>query len=160
MDVAKAKDRLKECDQELNSTLLVLFHVFERDGRPLRVCVTSRLKKRATKDGLWRSKEMLVTLTNAAYGFDENTSRSVSGRDGIFLLDRAFRPENEMMRKLFDRYIDKHNSGFLEIAKAMQKMPDELRPVRLVSHHMRLLGLLAIDTDQDHLVLVDCDRSK
>lgn len=160
MDVATAKDRLKECEQELSSSPLTLFHVFERDGRSLRVSITPRLKKRAAKEGVWRSKEMLVTFTNAAYGFDEDTSRSVSGRDGIFLLDRTFRPENEMMRKLFDRYIDKQNSGFLEVAKAMQQAPDELQPVRLVSHHLRLLGLLANGSEEDHLILVDCDRSK
>lgn len=103
---------------------------------------------------------MLVTLTNAAYGFDEDKSRSVSGRDGIFLLDRSFRPENQMMRKMFDRHIDKRNRGFLKVAEELQQDPEDLRPVRLVSHHLRLLGLLATDSEFDHLVLVDCDCSK
>ncbi|OWK36609.1 hypothetical protein FRUB_09172 [Fimbriiglobus ruber] len=33
-------------------------------------------------------------------------------------------------------------------------------PVRLVSHHLRLLGVLARREDADWLVLVDCDRSE
>jgi hypothetical protein len=32
--------------------------------------------------------------------------------------------------------------------------------VRLVSHHLRLLGVLARKDDADWLVLVDCDRSE
>ncbi len=106
------------------------------------------------------SREMVITLTNAAYGFDERMSRSNSGRDGIFLLDRSFRPKNEMMRKLFDRYIDKPNSGFSELVQELKLKPEPLLPIRLVSHHMRLLGVLARSHEEDHLVLVDCDRTK
>ena len=65
-----------------------------------------------------------------------------------------------MMKKLFDRYIDKPDSGFAELAQAMQKTPQELLPVRLVSHHLRLLGLLAQEENEDHLAVVDCDRSQ
>ena len=38
--------------------------------------------------------------------------------------------------------------------------PAELLPVRLVSHHLRLLGLLRRGETSDTLVLVDCDRSE
>lgn len=37
---------------------------------------------------------------------------------------------------------------------------NELLPVRLVSHHLRLLGVLARTGAADWLVLVDCDRSE
>ena len=103
---------------------------------------------------------MLVTLKNAAYGFDERQSRSVSGRDGIFLMDRAFRPANPMMHKLFDRFLDHEDSGALQLANALGFALGELLPVRLVSHHMRLLGVLARSNSEDWLVLVDCDRSE
>jgi hypothetical protein len=103
---------------------------------------------------------MLAALKNAAYGFDERQARSVGGRDGIFLLDRTFRPANEMMRKLFDRFLDNPGSGAEELAGALGTPLAELLPVRLVSHHLRLLGVLARREDADWLVLVDCDRSK
>ncbi len=63
-----------------------------------------------------------------------------------------------MMRKLFDRYLDKPGSGAGEIAGALGVPLAELLPVRLVSHHLRLLGVLARKDDADWLVLVDCDR--
>ena len=103
---------------------------------------------------------MLATLKNAAYGFDELQARSVGGRDGIFVMDRKFRPPNEMMTKLFDRFLDKPSSGAEELATAVGVPLADLLPVRLVSHHMRLLGVLARKDDADWLVLVDCDRSE
>jgi hypothetical protein len=102
---------------------------------------------------------MLATLKNAAYGFDERHARSVSGRDGIFLMDRDFKPANEMMRKLFNRFLDHPGRAATELAAALDVPLAELLPVRLVSHHMRLLGVLAHKDDGDWLVLVDCDRS-
>jgi hypothetical protein len=36
----------------------------------------------------------------------------------------------------------------------------ELLPVRLVSHRLRLLGVLARRAEADFLALVDCDRSE
>src|SRR5436309_13927433 len=103
---------------------------------------------------------MFATLKNAAYGFDDRQARSVGGRDGIFLLDRSFRPANEMMRKLFDRFLDRPDSGAEVIAAALEVPLADLLPVRLVSHHLRLLGVLARKEDGDWLVLVDCDRSE
>jgi hypothetical protein len=100
------------------------------------------------------------TLKNAASGYDEQKARGVGGRDGIFLLDRAFRPANEMMRKLFDRFFDNPTSGATELAAALGVPLVALLPVRLVSHHLRLLGVLARRSDADWLVLVDCDRSE
>jgi hypothetical protein len=160
MELAEAKDRLKAIEDTLADAPFVEFHAFEREGRTLRVCLTERLRKRARKEGIWRSREMLATLKNAAYGFDEQKARSVGGRDGIFVMDRTFRPANAMMSKLFDRYLDKLGSGAEELAAAVGASLAELLPVRLVSHHMRLLGVLSRKADADWLVLVDCDRSE
>ena len=159
MELSEVKDRLKEIESRLASEAFVVLHTFEREGRPLHLALTERLRKAALKEGIWRSREMSITLKNAAYGFDERQARSGSGRDGIFVLDRTFRPANEMMRKLFDRYLDKPGSGAEELAATMGVALPDLLPVRLVSHHMRLLGILARKPDADWLILVDCDRS-
>src|SRR5262245_50568354 len=116
MDLDDAKTRLKAIEPELATQPWVLFHTFEREGRSLHVALTDRLRKRARKEGVWRSRELLTTLKNAAYGFDERQARSAGGRDGLFLLDRTFRPANEMMRKLFDQFLDKPTSGAVELA--------------------------------------------
>jgi hypothetical protein len=160
MEFAEAKDRLKVVEGSLAGVPFVEFHTFEREGRPLHLALTERLRKCARKEGVWRSREMFATLKNAAYGFDERLARSAGGRDGIFLLDRSFRPSNEMMRKLFDRFLDKPGSGADELATALGMPLAELLPVRLVSHHLRLLGMLARLDNADWLVLVDCDRSE
>jgi len=160
MDLAEAKERLKAIEATLADVPFAEFAAFERDGRALHVAVTARLRKHAKKEGVWRSRELFATLKNAAYGYDERQARSVGGRDGVFLLDRTYRPANEMMRKLFDRYLDHVGSGAEEVAGALGVPLGELLPVRLVSHHLRLLGVLARREDGDWLVLVDCDRSE
>jgi len=160
MELAEAKERLKAVEGALNGAPFVVFHAFEREGRTLHVAVTDRLRKHARKEGVWRSREMLVTLKNAAYGYDERQARSAGGRDGLFLLDRTFRPANAMMAKLFDQFLDKPGSGAAEVAAALKTSLEALLPVRLVSHHLRLLGVLAHREDADWLVLVDCDRSE
>lgn len=159
MDLAAAKERLREVEGELASLSHVHFHTFCRDDRPLHVCLTDRLRRAARKEGVWKSRQMLATLKNAAYGFDEQHARSIGGRDGIFLLDRAFRPPNAMMVKMFDRYLDQAGSGATELAESLHVPPSELRAVRLVSHHMRLPGVLVRKQSEDWLVLVDCDTS-
>jgi hypothetical protein len=160
MEPDEAKERLKALEGELPGTVFVPFHTFVRDNRPLHVCITERLRKHARKEGVWRSREMIAALKNAAYGFDEQRARSTGGRDGIFLLDRTFKPANEMMRKLFTHFLDKPDSGAEELARALGVPIAELLPVRLVSHHLRLLGVLVRQPDADRLVLVDCDRSE
>jgi hypothetical protein len=160
MEPAEAKERLKVIEGTLADVPFAELHVFEREGRGLHVAVTARLHKHARKEGVWRSREMLATLKNAAYGVDEKQARSVGGRDGIFLMDRTFRPANEMMRRLFDQFLDKPGSGAEEVVAALGVPLGALLPVRLVSHHMRLLGVLARIGEEDWLVLVDCDRSE
>ncbi len=110
---------MKAIEGTLADAPFVEFHAFERDGRTLHVAVTDRLRKCARKQGMWRSREMLASLKNAAYGFDEHLARSGGGRDGIFRMDRTFRPANEVMRKLFDRFLDKPDSGAEDIAAAL-----------------------------------------
>ncbi len=160
MELEEAKERLQAIEDALGEAPFVEFHTFEREGRALHLALTARLRKCARKEGVWRSREMLAALKNGAYGFDERRARSGGGRDGVFLLDRSFRPANAMMRKLFDRYLDRAGSGAEEVARALGVPLEQLLPVRLVSHHLRLLGVLARREDGDWLVLVDCDRSE
>jgi hypothetical protein len=160
MELQDLKDKVKAIEHQLVDQPFVELHAFDREGRVLRVALTERLRRAARKEGVWRSREMLTTLKNAAYGFDELRSRSPGGRDGIFVMDRTFRPANEMMAKLFDRFLDKPASGADELATALGVSLIELIPVRLVSHHMRLLGVLARKEEADWLALVDCDRSE
>src|SRR4029078_3912822 len=129
MELAEAKARLKAIEGTLAESPFVEFHAFEREGRTLHVALTERLRKAARKEGVWRSREMFATLGNAAYGFDERRARSVGGRDGIFLMDRTFRPANAMMHKLFDRFLDHPGSGVGELAAALGVLPAELLPV-------------------------------
>ena len=160
VELAEAKKRLKAIEGGLAAAPFVEFHAFEREGRTLHVALTARLRKFARKEGVWRSREMVATLKNAAYGYNDHQARSAGGRDGIFLMDRTFRPANEMMRKLFDHFLDHPGKGAEELAVALGVPRADLLPVRLVSHHMRLLGVLARGESSDWLVLVDCDRSE
>ena len=136
-----------------------MLHTFEGE-RQLRLAMTERLRKIARKGRVWKSKGFLTALKNAAYGFDESRARSRGGADGIFLLDRSFTPPNEMMKKLFERYLDRPERGAAEVAGALGVELPDLLPVRLVSHHMRLLGVLAQQADRDTLVLVDYDDTR
>jgi len=137
--------------------------VFERDGQSLHVGITERLRKQARKDGVWKSRGLCATLKNPAYGFDNQQDRSLGGADGMFLLDRSYKPpqaRTAMMRKLFDHFMDKLDSGVQELAGTLDVRTDDLLPVRLVSHHTRLLGVLCRKADTDWLILVDCDQTK
>lgn len=133
---------------------------FERNDRVLDVAITERLIRMCRKGRVWKSKGFLTALKNAEYGFDEHHSSSPGGRDGIFILTRGYRPRNSMIHKIFDRFLDRSESGAGEIAKALGVSLKDLVPVRLVSHHMRLLGVLAGREDHRTLVLVDYDDSR
>ena len=160
MEVSDCKQRLREIEPQLAGSTLVLFAAFDREGRRLHLALTDRLRRAARKEGVWNSREMATALKNAAYGFDEERARSAGGADGIFILSRSYRPPNAMMRKLFDRFLDKPGSGAEELAASLGVPVSDLVPVRLVSHHLRLLGVLSRAAQEDWLVLVDCDRSK
>jgi len=160
MELSEIQSKLQQIEADLPLSAFSIFHSFCRNNQTINVGITMRLKKRALKDRVWKSKAMLKALKNAAYGFDEKQARSRGGADGIFLLDRDFTPKNEMMKKLFDSFIDQPKSGFKEIAAALNIKPSELLPVRVVSHHLRLLGVLHRASTEDWLILVDCDVSQ
>lgn len=162
MTLEAIKKRLCEVEPQLKPKPWkpVLFQSHERDEKVLHVCLTGLLQKACRKEKVWGSNELLTALKNGAYGFDEKVARSPGGRDGIYILDRDFSPPNEMMRKIFPRFLDRDGSPAAKIAEAMDVELGELLPVRLVSHHMRLLGVIARKSDGDWLILVDCDRTK
>ncbi len=159
MSLDELKALLTATEPELAHASFVVVQTFERDGRRLHVGVTERLRRLARRGRVWKTPAFLTALKNAAYGFDEAKARSLRGADGIFLLDRSFTPKNEMMRKLFDRYLDRCGSGAEALAKALDVPLARLLPVRVVSHHMRLLGVLHQSEDSDTLILVDYDDS-
>ena len=64
------------------------------------------------------------------------------------------------MRKVFDRYLDREGSGAEEVAQALGASMESLVAVRLVYHHLRLIGILNRGDDADTLILVDYDDSK
>ncbi len=64
------------------------------------------------------------------------------------------------MTKLFDRFLDATNREAAQIAKALETDIEHLQAARLVSHHLRLLGVLWQDRDADWLILIDYDDTK
>lgn len=160
MHLDEAKNKINAIEEQLAGQPFVIFYVFERNRRLLCVALTERLRKKAKKARVWKSPHFLTALKNAEYGFDEHHARSTGGADGIFLLDREHRPANEMMHKIFDQFLDKPGSGADEIAGELQFPRENLLAARLVSHHLRLLGVIAQKADADWLVLVDFDDTK
>ncbi|MBT3374043.1 MAG: hypothetical protein HN976_27880 [Lentisphaerae bacterium] len=65
-----------------------------------------------------------------------------------------------MMKKLFDRFLDKPDSGCEDLAGELGTEVKALQPVRIVSHHMRLLGVLHRRAGEDIVALVDFDNTK
>jgi hypothetical protein len=64
-----------------------------------------------------------------------------------------------MMKKVFDRYLDRSDSGAQDVARGLGVTVGELRGARLVSHHNRLLGVLWQGSSSDWLVLIDFDST-
>lgn len=160
MTLEDARQRLEAAEATLDEAPFTVFADFERDGHRLRLAITSRLRASCRRARLWKSPQLLTALVNAEYGFDPLAALSPGGRDGIFRLTRNHKPKNEMQRKLFDRFLDRPGSGAAELAAALDAPLEALLPVRLVSHHLRLLGLLKRETAGDTLVLVDMDDTK
>jgi hypothetical protein len=157
MTLDERKTLVTAIEPELAGRPFVRLHTFERDGHPLHLALTERLRRETKRGRVWKAPPFLTALKNAAYGFDGAKARSLGGADGVFLLDRAFTPKNEMMRKLFDRYLDRPEGGARELAAALGVGLERLLPVRVVSHHLRLLGVLHRGQGADWLVLVDYD---
>jgi len=160
MNLDEAKQCLEEAEPLLETLTFVRVHFSERNGRKLSLAITDRLRRQCKKGRVWKSKEMLTALKNVDYGFDPRDARSPGGRDGIFVLTRDHQPTNAMMRKVFDQFLDRTDSEASAIARELGVRLPAVTPVRLVSHHMRLLGLIVASGDDATLVLVDYDDTK
>jgi hypothetical protein len=160
MTLQEAKEKIVLIENLLTNEPFILFHTFERNQRSLNLALTERLRKKTKKGRIWKSVPFLTALKNAEYGFDDKQMRSLGGSDGIFLIDRTFTPKNEMIRKIFDQYLDKPDSGLKNIAEQLGIATTQFKAVRLVSHHLRLLGVLGQKRDEDWIVLVDYDNTK
>ena len=159
--LADMRTALESIEPELKqgSRSFVLLRQFERNGRMLELLLAPRLYRAARKARVWKARALLGTLRNASYGFDRDRSRSRGGSDGIYVLDRDHVPKNEMMRKIFDRFLDDPASGVEDVAAALGVRVEDLIAVRLVSHQLRLVGVLHRSEAVDRLVLVDVDAS-
>lgn len=160
MDLEEAKVAVEGAERDLGNQVYVVAHTFERNGRKLHLAITERLQKACLKGRVWKSKAFLTAFKNGERGFDPAHAHSPGGSDGIFVLTREHRPQNAMMKKLFDQFLDRPQSGAAAILRALGTHADDVVPVRLVSHHMRLLGLLQRRSGEDSLVLVDYDDTK
>lgn len=149
MNLSEAKILIENVESNLSDEPFIIAYTFERNGKKLHLGITDRLRRKAKRGRVWKSSEFLTALKNAEYGFDESHARSSGGSDGIFLIDRNFTPRNQMMRKIFDQYLDKDTEGISKITEALNTNSSDFRAVRLVSHHLRLLGLLHQDESED-----------
>ncbi len=160
MDLKDTKKIIESIEDKLPDHTFIIAQTFERNNRKLHLALTNRLKKACKRGKVWKSKSFLTAFKNGEYGFDEIQSKSQGGSDGIFLLTRDYQPGNEMMKKVFNRFLDKSNSEASTMAKELNINISEFYPVRLVSHHMRLLGVLKKGANDDILILIDYDDTK
>jgi len=161
MDITEMAHRLAQVEEHFGSASVVLLDEFETSHGKLRVYLTDRLRRNCQKGRVWATHEMIATLKNVSYGFDRNAPRSRGGVDGIFRVDRRFKPANSMMKKLFARFIDKPDPLIPQLVQLFGTSPDTWTAVRVVSHHMRLLGVFDNgNLGVGCLVLVDYDDEK
>ncbi len=155
-DLDAIRRALDEAEAHLETGDFAELPLTERDGRSTRVVLTRRFYRLALRARLWRAPALAVTLKNAGYGFDPARARSLGGRDGVFLLDRGH--DNAMTRKIFDRFLDRADSSADDVAEFLKTTRAALHAIRLVSHHLRLLGVLHRAATIDWIVIVDFDR--
>jgi hypothetical protein len=160
VELSEVRSKLEIAEGELAETQVALFADFRTPHGALRVSVTDRLRRKSRKSRVWKSPAMLTALKNSSYGFDPKAARSRGGADGIFSVDRSFKPPNAMMSKLFAQFLDKPDPLVEVLVGYLGKPSTEWFTVRLVSHHLRLLGVLAASSSGAHLVLVDYDDDK
>ncbi len=160
MTLSDIKKKLTEVENRLVEQPVVELMTFDTPHGQMKVFVTDRLRRKCRRGGVWKSSEMLTAVKNVAYGFDAKASRSRGGADGIFCLDRNFKPTNPMIKKLFAQVIDKPGPLVSTIEDILKFRIKDCIPVRVVSHHMRLLGVLSVSSSQSQLVLVDYDNNK
>ncbi|WP_372366723.1 hypothetical protein [Candidatus Uabimicrobium sp. HlEnr_7] len=159
MSLDEIKKKLQILETNLEKESIAFFEKFVTPHGELQVFITARLMKSCKKGKIWKSREMLSTLKNAQYGFDIKASRSRGGNDGIFRIDRTFSPVNSMMKKIF-KFIDKRDGLMTEITNKFNIPKSDWIAVRLVSHNLRLLGIIAITKQDTSLVIVDYDNDK
>jgi len=150
---------LEASERVLAQDWLASLGSFGANNREVEVFVTARFVRAARRARCWKSRAMLTALKNAAYGYDPSRPRSRGGRDGIFRVDRTFTPPNAMMRKLYAGFIDQKNGDADLLAQRLGVDRQDFMPVRLVSHHLRLLGVLVCEPGERRLVLIDLDFS-
>lgn len=158
MDLSWWKQRLTEAEPDLDAHPVVDLHVCTTPHGVLRVCLTDRFRRRCRKGRVWKSPAMCTALKNAEYGFDAKAARSRGGADGIFSVDRNFQPPNAMMKKLYDQFLDRPDPLVPVMENHLGVPSSGWTAVRVVSHHLRLLGFIAAAVDGRQLVLVDFDR--
>lgn len=155
-ELAHLREELEEVEARLVNEPYVALRPMVRDGRTMHVVITARFVRLARRARIWRSTAVAATLKNAGYGFDPTHARSLGGRDGIFLIDRTV--DGPMTRKLYDRFLERADSGAGALASYLGASLEQLQAVRLVSHHLRLLGVLHRRPTADWLAIVDFDR--
>ena len=159
LDLAEVRRLLDLAEAELVEHPIAKLTEVQVGTRPLGLFVTARLRRQCRKGRVWKSPGMLTALKNAGYGLDLARPRSRGGSDGIYLLDRGVRPPNAMMRKLFDRFLDKPDPLVAQLEERFGVPSTDWLPVRVVSHHLRLLGIFIRRASEESLVLVDYDHS-
>jgi hypothetical protein len=160
MDLKECKQRITEAEQLLARSQLVEVARFTTPHGMLALAITDKFRKRCKKGKVWKTPAMLTAVKNAAYGFDSMVPRSRGGSDGIFCIDREYRPENSMMQKIFNQFLDKPDPLVAGLERELGAPKDRWTPVRLVSHHMRLLGVLIPLGSHSILALIDFDQNK
>jgi hypothetical protein len=155
-DLTTLREALEEAEGRLAGEAYVALRPVVRDGRTIHVVLTARFHKLARRARLWKSPAILTALRNAGYGFDPAHPRSLGGRDGVFLIDRGV--EGPMTRKLYAGFLDRPNSGAAQLASYLGASLEQLQAVRVVSHHLRLLGVMHRRPTADWIAIVDFDR--
>jgi len=162
LSIKDLKQRLKDLGKPIyKNGITALSHNEENHTW---VYITEDFVRKCKKAKIWNTPAFLSTLRNCWYGIDVKKMKSPGGKDGIFVIDRNYKPKNEMQRKIFDQFIDKENSLFKIACLYFDKKEEDAIAVRIVSHHMRLLGIMFRDTNQSHtanlILLVDFDKTK
>lgn len=160
MKLEEIAEHLSAAQQQLEGRSFVPCLTMTRDGKTVTVGITARFLKAVRQAGFDRSPRLYSALRNAGYGLDRARPRSRAGRDGVYLLDRSFRPVNEMMAKIYDRYLDRDGSGASGVAKALGVALTDLQAVRVVAHGIRLIGVRCETDGTERIVLVDCERGR
>ena len=87
--------------------------------------------------------------------YEINTGLAIAGDQTSFAGAKA-----EFVDSNFDRFLDKPDPLLAVRVSRLAVSTDDLLAVRVVSHHMRLLGVLVERENASHLVVVDYDYTK